>query len=134
MDIFAKCKRFVGIASVGFVEPCDELVVAVHKMEQLFRVHYHRQLLQPNIASVLYNTVQPQCDFGFLFVRHPEHALYLSEKLTKLYIVMRLFYAVKFSNRELKNKNNSCQSVRRSGASRKMQKILNIIVKLTYTD
>ena len=30
MDIFAKCKRFVGIASVGLVEPCDVLVVAVH--------------------------------------------------------------------------------------------------------
>ena len=40
-------------------------------------------------------------DFTFIFVSHPEHALYLSQKITKLYIVMRLFYAVKFKNRDI---------------------------------
>jgi len=36
--LFAKCKRFAGTASVGLVEPCDELIAAVHVMEQVFRV------------------------------------------------------------------------------------------------
>jgi len=37
----------------------------------------------------------------FLFVKHPEHGLYLSLKITKLYIVMSLFYAIKFINRDI---------------------------------
>ena len=125
-DVFAKCKRFVGTASVGLVEPCDELVKIVHKMEQLFRIHYQCQMVRHKVASALCSIIQPQCDFGFLFLRHPEHALYLSEKLPKLFIVMRLFYAVKFSNRELKSQNDrSVKSARRSVAARKMQKILH---------
>ena len=125
-DLFANCKRFLGTASVGLVEPCDELIAAVHVMEQLFRVHYTAKLGQPNIASALFNIIQPHCDFQFLFVRHPEHALYLSQKLTKVYIVLRLFYAVKFSNRDLKQQTNAtCDSVRRSTARRKMQKIVH---------
>jgi len=55
-DLFAKCKRFAG--TVGLVEPCDELIAAIHVMEQLFRVHYFVQLGKLNIASALFSIIQ----------------------------------------------------------------------------
>jgi len=36
-DMFANNKGYTGSASVGLVEPCDELVTVVRNMEQLFR-------------------------------------------------------------------------------------------------
>jgi hypothetical protein len=56
--------------------------------------------------------------------RHPEHALYLSDKLIKMYMVMRIFYAVKFNNRDLTRFGKP--SVKRAGDGRKMQKIMHL--------
>jgi len=101
IDDFASVKWFVGSASVGLVEPCNELFAAVHIMEQFFRIHYQNMSKQPPVATALFEVIQPHCEFQFLFVRHAEHSNYLAEKLTKMYIVMRIFYAVKFENMKL---------------------------------
>ena len=99
IDDFASVKRFVGSASVGLVEPCEKLFSVVHVMENMFRLNYNAMCTLPNVALSLFNAIFPFCDFSFLFVQHPEHACYLSEKLTKMYITMRVFYAVKFEKR-----------------------------------
>ena len=129
IDDFASVKRFVGSASVGLVQPCVELVAAVHTMEEMFRTQYTVMCMLPNVAHSLYEVIYPCCNFQFLHIRHAEHAIYLSQKLTKMYIVMRLFYAVKFANRELTNKSvtgTRGESARRNVTKRKMQKVLHL--------
>jgi len=131
IDDFAIVKRYVGSASVGLVEPCEELFSAVHVMENLFRTNYRTACTLPSVALCLYNTIHRSCDFSFLFVRHPEHACYLSEKLTKMYIVMRIYYAVIFENRamvKVRSGSSACagESERRSTIKRKMQKVLHL--------
>lgn len=127
-DQFIKEKRFSNVSCTGLVEPCDELFQAVHVMEHLFRLHFNQLLSQPHIASTLFKIIHPQCNFQFLFIRHPEHALYISEKLTKLYVVMRLFYAMKFANRNLlqASKATNIAGVCQSSTRRKMKKILHV--------
>lgn len=114
-------------SSVGLVEPCEELISSEHRMEELFRLNYEKLQTASDICQKLYKIVYPCCDFKFLFNRHPEHAIYLSEKLTKLYIVMQIFYAVKFRNRELtrSGKPKVALTVKRAQDGRKMQKILH---------
>jgi len=73
----------------------------VHVMEEQFREKCPELCVGKSIAQKLYEHMYPALDFTFIFVSHPEHALYLSQKITKLYIVMRLFYAVKFRNRDI---------------------------------
>ena len=128
-DDFSSVKRFAASASVGLVAPCEELVAAVHKMEESFRLHYSVMCPLPRVAMCLYDVIHPQCNFNFLFMRHPEHASYLAQKLTKMYIVMRIFYAVKFENRTLKKPQTSHshgESSRRTTTKRKMQKVLHL--------
>jgi len=125
-DDFAAVKRFVGSASVGLVQPCDDLFSVVHTMEECFRMYYQPSSAKPNLAATLYNVIHPKCDFQFLFRRHPEHACYLSEKLTKVYMMMRIFYAVKFENRALMSKKTASASQRRNSYKRKMEKVLHL--------
>ena len=63
-----------------------------------------------------------------MFRRHPEHAQYLSEKLLKLYMAMRIFDAVKFNNRDLTRFGlpKVPANVKRAKDGRKMQKILHL--------
>jgi len=63
------------------MEPCEELFQAVHTMEHVFRLRYEKKLSPPNVALQLFTAIHPQCNFQFLFIRHPENACYLSEKL-----------------------------------------------------
>jgi len=129
IDDFASMKRFIGSASVGLVEPCDELFVAVHVMEEYFRLHYANEVMKTNVAMSLFGIIYPKCNFEFLYVRHPEHACYLSEKVTKTYITMRIYYAVKFANRNLKinmTMTSQSQSSRRHSTKRKMEKVLHM--------
>jgi hypothetical protein len=127
IDLFASFKRYIGSSAVGLVSPCRDLFKAVHVIEQQFRLKFSDNMLKPNLAQWLYEQIHPQCDYTFLFLQHPEHSLLLSEKLTRLYITMRVFYAVKFLNRELsiKPSKQPSGSVRRSENARKMQKIVH---------
>lgn len=82
------------------------------------------------MAQSLFNIVFDKCDFSILFEGHAEHALYLSTKITKLFIVMRIFYAVKFFNQSVRantktNTNTEGVSVRRNTVVRKMQQVLH---------
>ena len=62
----------------------------------------------------LFIFIQPKCDFQLLFIRHPEHACYLSDKLTKMYVVAQISFAIKFADRELmSNKRKLGESARR---------------------
>ena len=120
-DLFARKKRYQE-SSVGLVNPCEELFAVVHSIEHSFRI----MLPKPSTVQYLYLRIYPECDFLFLFVRHPQHAQYLSQKITKLYITMRTFYAVKFFNQAFKTLGkDDAQGVRRSIKKRKMQKILH---------
>jgi hypothetical protein len=126
-DLFASKKRFLDSSSVGLVSPSEELFGVVRLIEQGFRLKFEDAMLKPETVMNLFRQIYPDCDFSFLFIRHPQHALYLSEKVTKLYLTMRLYYAVKFYNRDLKSntKTDELQSARRSVTKRKMQKILH---------
>jgi len=127
-DIFSSKKRYGSACSVGLVLPCPELSQQVWIIEQQFRVRFSELKTTCNIAQKLYDYIFPLCDFDFLYTRHPVHALYLSQKITKLYIIMRLFYAVKFVNRDSaaqKTKSGQVKSVRRFDSTRKMQKVLH---------
>jgi hypothetical protein len=99
----------------------------VHTIESAFRAKFSELRMHANVTKRLFDEILPNCDHSFLFISHPQHASYLSHKITKLYILMRIFYAVKFSNRDVASaKLSKCnQSVRRSEKSRKMQKILH---------
>ena len=127
---FASKKQYSNTGSVGLIEPSTELYAAVRVMENLFRSQFDEIKGGSRVALSLSNAIQPQCDFTFLFVRHPQHALYLSEKLVRMFVIMRIFYSIKFSNREIaagaSSSKTSGQSARRSENQRKMQKILNI--------
>jgi hypothetical protein len=126
-DLFASKKRYSDSSAVGLINPSKELFVAVHLIEQIFRMKYKEAMTKPNVVNNLFGEIHSQCDFLFLFYRHPEHALYLSEKITKLYLTMRMYYVVKFFNRDLKAPTKSSESVsdRRCVVKRKMQKILH---------
>lgn len=128
VDLVAEKKRYTQSASVGLVEPCDELITAVHKMEEQFRFNYEKLLSSPQIAKSIFDITYSACDFEFLFQRHAEHAVYLSQKLTKLYIVMRIFYALKFKNRDIvrSGKPKTSASVKKAEDGRKMQKLLHL--------
>jgi hypothetical protein len=122
-DVFAAKKRYSDSSSSGLLTPSAELLRLIHTVEATFRLKFDDLDTQSNIAQSLYDVISPSCDFTFLFTLHPEHALYLSQKILKLYIVMRIFYAVKFANRELQCNTRRNKSVRGSEKSRKMQKI-----------
>jgi len=64
IDDFACVKRFAGSASVGLVEPCEELVAAVHKMEECFRLNYSVMCRLPHVAMSLYDIIQPRVQFS----------------------------------------------------------------------
>jgi len=124
---FLHFKQYSELQFGGLVTPCVELTGVVHIMEQLFRNNYSKLLSAKNVARLLYDIIYPECEFSFLFKRYPEHALYLGEKIVKLYVTMRLFYAVKFKNREI-NAQRKCTvaaSDRQSQSKRKMQKVLH---------
>lgn len=99
-DLFAHNKQYSSSASVGLVLPRHELFSQMHKIEEQFRI-FSTISATADVAKQLYDAVYPTLDFTFLFVEHPEHGLYLSLKITKLYIVMSLFYAIKFINRDI---------------------------------
>lgn len=128
VDLFIDKKRFQSSGSVGLIEPCDQLIDAVHRAEEVFRSHYERCKTSQNLCETLYNAAFPLCDFSFLFHRHPEHALYLSQKVIRLYMVMRIFYAIKFNNRNLTRfgKPKVASTVKRVLDGRKMQKIMHL--------
>jgi hypothetical protein len=111
---------------VGLVIPRQELFDVVHTAEEQFRLNFDEMSKKSNIADSLFKLIHPLCDFTCMFSGHPEHALYVSEKIIKMYIVMRIFYALKFSNTEhRKVSSKPGQSARRSAKARKMQKILH---------
>jgi Transposase protein len=128
VDLFFDKKRFKSAESVGLVQPCDQLVQAVHKAEEAFRLHYDMLKDKDHLCQSLFATAYPSCDFTFLFRRHAEHAQYLSEKLIKMFMVMRIFYAVKFNNRDLTRfgKPKVPATVKRAQDGRKMQKIMHL--------
>jgi len=66
--MFANNERYTGSASVGLVEPCDELVTVVRNIEQLFRLNYKRYLVRPNLAFSLFRSIHPHCAYQFLFL------------------------------------------------------------------
>jgi hypothetical protein len=68
-------------------------------MDEQFRLTYDKFLSYSQIAKRIFDVTYSVCSFDIQFRRHAEHAIYLSEKLTKLYIAMRIFYALKFKNR-----------------------------------
>ena len=76
----------------------------------------------------LVTAAQPVCDFSFVFRRHPEHSLYVSEKLLIMYMVMRVFYAVKFNNRDITRfgKPKVSKSVKHAQDGQKVQKITHL--------
>jgi hypothetical protein len=125
-DLFASRKRYLDSTSVGLISPSEELFGVVRSIEHGFRLKFEDAMLKPETVNNLCRQIYPDCDFSFLFIRHPQHAHYLSEKVTKLYLTMRLCYAVKFYNRDLKSntETDELQSARRSVTKRKMQKIL----------
>jgi len=98
-------------------------------MEEIFRAQYTVMCMLPNVAQSVYDVIYPCCNFKFLYLRHAENASYLSQKLTKMYIVMHIFYAVKFENTNLSKQRSVCargESARRNVTKRKMQKDLHL--------
>ena len=55
-------------------------------IEQQFRIKFAELKTAANIAQSLYDCILifPSCDFSFLFLQYPEHALYLSQKNHKV--------------------------------------------------
>jgi len=82
-DLFLNKKRYADTGSVGLVLPSADLFHIVHQIESLFRLKYQEKIAQCNLARSLFEEIYPQCDFGFLFTEHPEHALYLSQKIVQ---------------------------------------------------
>ena len=93
-DVFASYKRYTSACSTGLVLPRSELVAQIHQVEELFRLKFDALSASCDVGKTLYNKIHPTLNFDFLFSDLPEHALYLSQKITKLYTVMRIYYAV----------------------------------------
>jgi len=83
------------------VLPRDKLIAVIHGIEEHFRLNFVHLITLSNIAQKLFDGIFPRLNFQFLFLDHAEHDVYLSHKITKLYIVMRIFYALKFMNRDI---------------------------------
>jgi hypothetical protein len=128
-ETFSKHKRYSDSLSVSLINACGALVNVIHTVEASLRHVYPDLLLKPNLAMSLYVNIYPKCDFGFLFYSHPKHAIYLSEKLTKMYVTIRIYYAVKFANQKMiapkATKTEEVGSARRNNHVRKVQKILH---------
>ena len=126
-DVFASKKWYSSACSVGLVPPCAEMCAQVHAMEELFRIHFVEVCRSGGVAQRLCDTIFPKLNYSFIFSARPQHALYLSQKITKLYIVMRLFYAVKLVNRDIAatRPNAKRKDTHSSEESRKMQTILH---------
>jgi len=84
----------------GLLRPCPEIVDLVHSMECIFRYQFDNVICKPGVASILISEMKEKCDVSFLFRLHQEHALHLSEKLIDYFVVMRIFYAIKFKNQK----------------------------------
>ena len=126
-DVFASKKRYDSACSVGLVLPCSDLCEQVRVIEQQFRIKYDEFRKDSQVAQKLYDHIYPLLNFSFLFLGHPEHALYLSQKITKVYIIMRIFYAVKFVNRDIAAKKHKLKTpdAHRSEKTRKMKKVMH---------
>jgi hypothetical protein len=101
-----------------------------HTIENAFQLKFDEYCTKADVAKSLFDLIHPIGNFSFLFIRHAEHALYLSHEITKLYIIMRMFYAVRFINHDLKSNaaadTKGRQCVRRTEKSRKMKKIMRM--------
>jgi len=47
----------------------------VKHIEQQFRLHYESLKTDDKLAETLFNKIYPTCDFTFLYLQHPEHAV-----------------------------------------------------------
>jgi hypothetical protein len=129
-EIFLQSKKYSNCSEVGLPSPNIEMFNVIHMIENAIRLKFDECCTKADVAKSLFNLIHPTCDFSFLFIRHAEHALYLSHEITKLYIIMRILYAFRFINRDLKSNaaadTKERQCVRRTEKSRKMQKIMQM--------
>ena len=77
-------------------------------MEFVFESHISELLGIENCAQILMNKVREQCDFSYLYTCHAEHAIHLESNLIKLFVETRMFYHVKFFNRDVCPRNKKC--------------------------
>jgi len=126
-EVFTSMKRYSGACSLGLFLPHSELCNQIRCIEQQFRLKFCDMRTTSRLATELYNCTYPLLNYNFLFVKHPEHAVYLSQKITKLYIVMRIFYAVKFLNRDLSSRRVQTEKTgtQKSEKTRKMKKVMH---------
>ena len=67
-DLFASKKRYNSACSVGLVLPRDELIAAIHAIEEHFRLNFVHLVSLSNIAQKLFDGIYPKPDFHFFFL------------------------------------------------------------------
>jgi len=100
VDLFADKKRYKSPGSVGLRVPCDKLIEVVHKAEEAFRLNYDTFKGNSHLCQFLFTAAFRHVISHFFFAVTQNMVCILSEKLIKVYMVTRIFYSVKFNNRE----------------------------------
>jgi len=99
-NLFIQLKSYTA-PGTGLLRPCTEVFHLVHEMESIFRYRFDSIIGQRGIAATIISEIHKKCDLSFLFFLHPEHTLYLSDILVHNFVIMRIFYAIKFCNQKI---------------------------------
>jgi len=110
---FIEAKKYTSDSKL--LQPTSLVQSLVHEMEVIFQQNIKNCLEGvAGIAQMIMNTINNQCNFSFLFSLHAEHALHLQDSLVRNFVITRIYYYVKFYNRELspRNKKNEKKMAR----------------------
>jgi len=80
---------------------CDMEVISMSLIKDYLEIK--------GVAMNLINKIKEGCQFDFLYSGRAEHAIHLEHSTVKLFVVTRIFYLIKFYNRDLchRNKENA---------------------------
>ena len=103
------CDRCEDTLFLGSTDNPSAFMPLVCEMETTFMKFINEYLERKGLAMILINKVKESCHFQFLYDLHEEHAHNLEKKNVQLFVITRIFYFIKFLNRDLnpRNKSNS---------------------------
>ena len=96
---FIQAKKYTDTSKL--MSPNLLLVSFVRDMETIFMRFIAQWLDMQGLAMRLTHKIMEHCNFEFLLKDHPEHAFHLEKNIVKMFVVTRIFYFIKFYNRDM---------------------------------
>ena len=106
-ELFIEAKKYSSTSKL--LHPNVRLISLVREMEAVFMGYIKQWLDSEGLAMTITCRIKECCNFEFLLREHPEHAFHLEQSIVKLFVITRIFYFVKFYNRDIcpRNKKNA---------------------------